>query len=90
MKIIQITDLHIDKENEFPFDINVRKNFKRILPKQRYSVLSFLNPGFLQSPLIQISGRWLHSLISEIKFKLLVIVIGQNFVKQSTQYFLSM
>lgn len=26
MKIIQITDLHIDKENENPFDIDVRKN----------------------------------------------------------------
>jgi Icc protein len=31
MKIIQITDLHIDEEGEFPFDIDVRKNLLRIL-----------------------------------------------------------
>lgn len=31
MKIIQITDLHIDEENGFPYDIDVRKNFLRIL-----------------------------------------------------------
>ena len=37
------------------------KNLKRILFKQRNSVLSFLNPGFSQSPLIQTSGRCLHS-----------------------------
>ena len=35
MKIIQITDLHIDKETEFPYDIDVRKNFKRILRAAR-------------------------------------------------------
>ena len=31
MKIIQITDLHIDEEGSYPFDIDVRKNFLRIL-----------------------------------------------------------
>ncbi len=31
MKIIQITDLHIDREGEYPFNIDVRKNFLRIL-----------------------------------------------------------
>ena len=31
MKIIQITDLHIDEEGSYPFDIDVRKNFIRIL-----------------------------------------------------------
>ncbi len=31
MTIIQITDLHIDEEFEFPFDIDVRKNFLTIL-----------------------------------------------------------
>lgn len=31
MKIIQITDLHIDEENGYPFDIDVRKNLLRIL-----------------------------------------------------------
>lgn len=31
MKIVQITDLHIDQENEFPHDIDVRKNFQRVL-----------------------------------------------------------
>lgn len=31
MKIIQITDLHIDDEGGFPFDIDVRKNLIRIL-----------------------------------------------------------
>ncbi|MFT7602590.1 MAG: Icc protein [Saprospiraceae bacterium] len=31
MKIIQITDLHIDDEGSYPFDIDVRKNFLRIL-----------------------------------------------------------
>ncbi|MEM6967381.1 MAG: metallophosphoesterase [Bacteroidota bacterium] len=31
MKIVQITDLHIDQENEFPHDIDVRKNLKRVL-----------------------------------------------------------
>ena len=35
MKIIQITDLHIDKEGEYPFDIDVRKNFKRMLRAAR-------------------------------------------------------
>ena len=33
MKIIQITDLHIDAEGEFPFDIDVRKNFLKIINK---------------------------------------------------------
>lgn len=31
MKIIQITDLHIDEENGYPFNIDVRKNLLRIL-----------------------------------------------------------
>ncbi len=31
MKIIQITDLHIDDEEAYPFDIDVRKNLLRIL-----------------------------------------------------------
>jgi len=31
MKIIQITDLHIDEEGGYPFNIDVRKNFLRIL-----------------------------------------------------------
>ncbi|MEL6862823.1 MAG: metallophosphoesterase [Bacteroidota bacterium] len=31
MKIIQITDIHIDREEERPFDIDVRTNFDRIL-----------------------------------------------------------
>jgi len=35
MKIVQITDLHIDKEGEYPFDIDVRKNLKRILKSAR-------------------------------------------------------
>ena len=35
MKIIQITDLHIDKENEYPYDIDVRRNFKRVLNAAR-------------------------------------------------------
>ena len=33
MKIIQITDLHIDAEGESPFDIDVRKNFLKIIEK---------------------------------------------------------
>ena len=33
MKIIQITDLHIDVEGESPFDIDVRKNFLKIINK---------------------------------------------------------
>ena len=33
MKIIQITDLHIDIEGESPFDIDVRKNFLKIINK---------------------------------------------------------
>lgn len=33
VKIIQITDLHIDVEGEFPFDIDVRKNFLKIINK---------------------------------------------------------
>ena len=33
MKIIQITDLHIDVEGELPFDIDVRKNFLKIIKK---------------------------------------------------------
>ena len=35
MKIIQITDLHVDKENEYPYDIDVRRNFKRVLNAAR-------------------------------------------------------
>lgn len=31
MKIIQITDLHIDDEGEYPFDIDTRKNLLRML-----------------------------------------------------------
>lgn len=31
MKIIQITDLHVDEEGGYPFDIDVRKNLLRIL-----------------------------------------------------------
>ena len=31
MKLIQITDLHIDRAGECPFDIDVRKNFFDIL-----------------------------------------------------------
>ena len=42
MKIIQITDLHIDKENEYPFDIDVRKNFKRILRAARQAKVDHL------------------------------------------------
>jgi len=33
MKIIQITDLHIDVEGELPFDIDVRQNFLKIIDK---------------------------------------------------------
>lgn len=33
MKIIQITDLHIDVEGELPFDIDVRRNFLKIINK---------------------------------------------------------
>ncbi len=33
MKIIQITDLHIDVEGESPFDIDVRQNFLKIIHK---------------------------------------------------------
>ena len=42
MKIIQITDLHIDKENEFPFEIDIRKNFKRILRAVRQAKVDHL------------------------------------------------
>ncbi|MEM8908081.1 MAG: metallophosphoesterase [Bacteroidota bacterium] len=35
MVIAQITDLHIDQKGEFPFDIDVRKNFSRILQAVR-------------------------------------------------------
>ncbi len=35
MKIVQITDLHIDEKGEFPFDIDVRKNFTNILRATR-------------------------------------------------------
>ena len=35
MRIIQITDLHIDEKGEFPFNINVRKNFTNILKRVR-------------------------------------------------------
>ena len=42
MKIIQITDLHIDKENEFPYDIDVRNNFKRILRAARQAKVDHL------------------------------------------------
>jgi Predicted phosphohydrolases len=35
MKIVQITDLHIDEKGEYPFKINVRKNFTNILKKVR-------------------------------------------------------
>lgn len=31
MNIVQITDIHIDEAFEYPFDIDVRKNFLRIL-----------------------------------------------------------
>lgn len=42
MKIIQITDLHIDKENEFPFNIDIRKNLKRILKAARSAKVDHL------------------------------------------------
>jgi Icc protein len=42
MKIIQITDLHIDNENEFPYEIDVRKNFKRILKAARQAKVDHL------------------------------------------------
>ena len=35
MRIIQITDLHIDQKGEFPVDIDVRKNFTEILKEVR-------------------------------------------------------
>lgn len=35
MKIVQITDLHIDQKGEYPFEIDVRKNFTRILKAVR-------------------------------------------------------
>ena len=35
MKIVQITDLHIDLKGEFPFNIDVRKNFIDILKAVR-------------------------------------------------------
>ena len=35
MKIVQITDLHIDKKGEFPFNIDTRKNFRRLLRAAR-------------------------------------------------------
>ncbi|MEM9820834.1 MAG: metallophosphoesterase [Bacteroidota bacterium] len=35
MKIVQITDLHIDEKGEYPFNIDVRKNFTNILQKVR-------------------------------------------------------
>ena len=31
MKIIQLTDLHLDQEGEIPFEIDVRQNFLRLL-----------------------------------------------------------
>ena len=31
MRIVQMTDLHIDLEDSFPFDIDVRNNFRQIL-----------------------------------------------------------
>ncbi len=42
MKIIQITDLHIDVEGVVPFDIDVRKNFLKIIDK-----IKFLEPVHL-------------------------------------------
>jgi Icc protein len=42
MKIIQITDLHIDKENEYPFNIDVRRNFQRILRAARQAKVDHL------------------------------------------------
>ena len=35
MKIVQITDLHIDVKGEYPFNIDVRKNFTEILKTVR-------------------------------------------------------
>ncbi len=31
MKVVQITDLHIDEMHEYPFDIDIRQNLRRIL-----------------------------------------------------------
>jgi Icc protein len=42
VKIIQITDLHIDVEGELPFDIDVRQNFLKIIEK-----IKTLEPGHL-------------------------------------------
>ena len=42
MKIIQITDLHIDREGEYPFEIDVRKNFQRMLRAARKAKVEHL------------------------------------------------
>ena len=42
MKIVQVTDLHIDRENESPYEIDVRRNFKRVL-----NAIRRLKPGHI-------------------------------------------
>jgi Icc protein len=75
MRIIQLTDLHIGKENEKPYDVDVRQNFLDILEqlnKEKFDLLVISGDLCFRDPDQEIYD-WIHQQLSRYSFYAIII-----------------